>query len=809
MYTRSRLNSKRFILPLGILLITLFSISAFARSGRVIDRVSGQPIANATITFGELKILADAQGKFEIPETAADVTCTVSHVGYLSRSISINNDSELIIALDQTEQQLDDILVTAQRTDRTVARTPKTTYRTSSTDIDKSGAQTATDAIRTLPGVAMTDAGTFRARPVLRGLYGSRLLVLVDGERQNDLREVSDFAGVSLSLVDVNEIDRVEVVSGSTSPLYGSDAMGGVINVITNRAGYSSELRPMGTYSGRYSSTDEQQSHRLEFGVQSPDWYLSGAGSWRETGRNYRPPTGWQNESGYEIFNSAAYDKIRTRTGKDYADFGLVNTGAEIKNADLRLGARLSTTSRLEADLGMYEAGNIGYPGVPNDSTPFFFSYPQHDRRNGSLSYVNDKIGGAFGRFESKLYVQQVEKEFFTDFLGSLRIPTGPGGPTIVPLTASSRTEVTKVGLNIQQEQGSNDGGFHATYGIEGWTEKYHGNVKEVTLLDFSFPGPPDMTTTEFRASVPESRWNSAGIFTRSNFDLGIVTIEAGARADFFSVKTTPTSGYVDDDDLLLPGADDKYSSLTGSLGAMLPVSEGVSVYSTIGTAYRVPNTVERFFYGSASGRNVRPNADIKPERSYSLETGFKGVQPSFSYALIGFYNSYDNFVQLRSIGSNLWQYQNVQDATIYGGEMLIEGRLQIGFYGDLGISYQHGDTKADGDKQPLFVAPFTATLSLGWRESQRSTYFELSSRLLADQDRVSNSTALDDVATKGFAVFNLSGGIRLFEQVHASVAVNNLFDELYSEPFNARGPDNPIPESGRNFVFSLKADVF
>ena len=76
------------------------------------------------------------------------------------------------------------------------------------------------------------------------------------------------------------------------------------------------------------------------------------------------------------------------------------------------------------------------------------------------------------------------------------------------------------------------------------------------------------------------------------------------------------------------------------------------------------------------------------------------------------------------------------------------------------------------------------------------------------DQNRIPDVTYLDDIASKGFTVVNVGAGIKLYDSIRLSLAVNNLFDEIYSEPFNGRSPDNPLPEPGRNFIISVFAEL-
>ena len=127
------------------------------------------------------------------------------------------------------------------------------------------------DLFRNVPGVEINDAGPFRTRPVIRGVFGNRVLVLVDGERLNNTRQSSP-AGAQLSLVDIGQVERVETLYGPGAVLYGSDALGGVINIITKSPITESapeSFKPRGSAEVRYSTVDEQKKGRLELGGEN------------------------------------------------------------------------------------------------------------------------------------------------------------------------------------------------------------------------------------------------------------------------------------------------------------------------------------------------------------------------------------------------------------------------------------------------------------------------------------------------------------------------------------------------------------
>ncbi len=801
------------ILVLGLFCLAV-SAGAATITGIVVDKATGAPLIGATVTLvnQNRSLATDRSGRFSIMLDAnGGAALSVSHVGYRTvRNLTGSDGTELRVEMEAAASVLDNVVVTANRYEKEAYKTAQPITATGGEEIQTKGYTTVSDVVRAFPGIDMNDAGPFRARPVIRGMFGTRILVLVDGERLNDQRDISSFAGVSMSLVDPNSIERVEVVNGPSSVLYGSDAMGGVINIITRKATFSDKLKPFARYSGRYSSADEQHSNRLEVGVENQRWVSSFGFQYREARKDFQPPDGWNTKADYFVFRPGFYDSLNARTGYDFSKDRLVNSRARVNNYEGKLAYKLTDRQRLDFDMNFFRGNDIGYPGVPNDSTPYLFFYPDHDRDAFSLAYSARGISSRLAKLEAKVYYDKISKNYLTDFLGSLVIPAGPG-MTITPLNVLSHTEVTKVGVNFQELYALGPK-VSLTSGFDYLHEAIDGKVTDVTHYEGFGPFPFDDTT--YGSSVPNNTWNSVGLFASGEVNLEPLLVTAGLRYDNFWINTEKTDGYEDDAGDPLPTESEHYNRVNGSLGLVYSLGRGVNLVANVGTAYRVPNVVERFYFGSASGRETRPNPNVKPERSVSLDYGVKAIHTNVNYSLIGFYSFYNDFTQFQNFDSlfehgsytPLWRYENFEDVRIYGFEGVIEGNLPNGLYGSMNLAYQHGQIKSAD--QPLFVSPIKLGLTGGYRHNKYGAFGEFNMRVVGDQDRVPEVAYLDDVPSKGFTVVNATVGFRPMNQVRLALSANNLFDKLYAEPFNGRNPDNPIPEPGRNFVLSVTASL-
>ena len=680
---------------------------------------------------------------------------------------------------------LGQIVVTASRYEQSSFALPQTVSIATRDMIEREAPQSFSDLLRDMPGVELSDAGPFRTRPVIRGMFGSRVLILVDGEPINNTRE-STFSGAELALLDVDQAERVEVVQGPGSVLYGSDALGGVINIITRKPAStgSGPLGLNGKAELRYSTIDEQRRARLDLGgkVGAFDFLLGGG--FREAS-DYRSPDGAVVNSGLGLADDVNFKS-------DYRFLG---------------------KHRLGIDAIRFRAKDIGYPGTPSAEMPKLF-FPFHDRDKIALEYEVKDLSSHLPSLKATAYYQEQKKEFDSD----LSAPAGPG----MKIVSSSETfsDVKRQGISAQQLISTSKDRF-SMLGFEYYRESIGGSRRSNTTLLLN-----DTTTIfakEDRTStVPKNTLDAIGVFLSNELgirDRSVVTI--GARYDYFRTKTEKTSDYLDT--RLSPPQ--PFESLTqglsaanGSLGIVYKLTDYMNLVGNAATAFRAPNAVERYFYGMASGTEfVIPNYDLRPEKSANTDLGVKLSSANFGGSVSFFQSWFRDFIDLEATGDSVvlspgqsldvWHYVNIEKAQIRGVEAEVDGNLPRNFFGSCNFTYTYGqNTTLD---QPLFVSPFKLVLGLGWRDRSERIRIEGNARYVAEQNRVpkdSRGRFIDRLPTPSFTVLSLGSSLKLFKGQTLAIKVNNLTNKTYSEPYNASSPYNPVLEPGRNLVVSLNS---
>ncbi len=204
-------------------------------SGKISDR-SGEPLAGAAVTIRGMKgsgTMADSEGRYSLllPDNEPH-TITASYIGFMTQSRTVKPDSRLgqDFTLAENPVTLEQVVVTGTRTPKTLMDSPITTRVITDLDIRKSDASNVQDLLQMeLPGIEFSFSMDQQVNINFQGFGGNSVLFLIDGER---------VAGETLDNVDYNRlnldnVERIEIVKGAASSLYGSNAVGGVINLIT------------------------------------------------------------------------------------------------------------------------------------------------------------------------------------------------------------------------------------------------------------------------------------------------------------------------------------------------------------------------------------------------------------------------------------------------------------------------------------------------------------------------------------------------------------------------------------------------
>ncbi len=221
-------------------LISLISFSVNAQSngvpleGRVVDQQTGLAIPGATLFLEEIErgIAADSSGFFRFhPVEPGIYNVVIRSVGYAKTRIEIDHIEGDFHTLFLEPELLfgEEVIITSSPIGRSVQYQPAQSF--SMETLQQNAAPSIGEMLDGSPGVSTRSFGSAPARPVIRGMDGDRILILQNGERMGDLSSTAVDHAVA---IDPLSMDRIEVVRGPASLLYGSSAIGGVVNLFSS-----------------------------------------------------------------------------------------------------------------------------------------------------------------------------------------------------------------------------------------------------------------------------------------------------------------------------------------------------------------------------------------------------------------------------------------------------------------------------------------------------------------------------------------------------------------------------------------------
>ena len=265
--------------------------------------------------------------------------------------------AESVVPAQEKNVRLNEVVVTATKTEKELKDVTQSVTVVTAAELRNSGATNAAEALRTVTGVALTDQGTRGSLATLsiRGASYSQVLVLLDGVRMNSPRD----SGVDLSALPValEDIERIEIVRGSSSALYGADAVGGVVNIITKKP-----VNTVSRISGAYGSHGYDN---LQLGTSSrkSSAYYSVTGS-RETSDGYRLNSDLEQwtvtgRTGYDVSKETSIDLTANYVSKENGAPGSLQYPSPLARQherDLVLGA--SFRSRISKSLDIKISGS-------------------------------------------------------------------------------------------------------------------------------------------------------------------------------------------------------------------------------------------------------------------------------------------------------------------------------------------------------------------------------------------------------------------------------------------------------------------
>jgi hemoglobin/transferrin/lactoferrin receptor protein len=671
-------------------------------------------------------------------------------------------------------QELEQIVVTATRLPVRAFDVPAMAYADSAADVQQLyQSRTLPEALSEVPGVLVQKTSNGQGSPFIRGFTGFRNVLLIDGIRLNN-SVFRDGPNQYWNTVDTYSISRIEVLKGPASVLYGSDAIGGAVNVLSDiPAGASEGLSPRVAY--RYS--DAESSNTIRGDLTYVDAKLRATGGY--TYRNYGDV-----EAGGSV-------GVQPKTGYDEDD----------------------ANARIEYDLTERTALVLGYQYVSQDD-----AWRTHRTIYG-ISWEGTQVGTdrnlTFDQ-ERQLGYAQLRQEDLGAFADTM-------------LASASYQSQSEDQYRIRSNLRSDELGFDVyTTGLWVQFDKQWGRTSLLYGVDY-YSDDVSSYNVEYNANGSIRRVHAQGpVADDATYDLTGVFVQAIVQATPRFAATLAgryTYASVDANEVEDPvtfavySISDDWDNFSGSLRlSFMPVQDGPwMLYAGVSQAFRAPNLSDLTRLDTArSGELETPSPGLKPETYVSWEAGFK-YQGERLAVQAAYFDTNGNDVIIRTPTGNTISGQkevtktNAADSSVNGVEWQLSYRAL-----DALVLYTDGlwidgwqeafpsPTSTQTVKEPIdLLMPTMWRVGGRWTTPVTGLMVDLLAEHASEQDQLSSRDIADTQrippgGTPAYTTLNLRSEWQVRSGLVLSLALDNLTDAEY------RIHGSGVNEPGRNLIASV-----
>ena len=754
-------------------------------SGRITDQKSGNPLSGASIIIHEAKTgaISNEGGYFVSPEIpSGKYLVEINYQGYgtLIQNIEISGKTVLNFTMQETVVEHEEVTVTgvASATRTKLSAQPISIVKRS--DLIQSASTNIIDALsKMVPGVSSLGTGPAISKPIIRGMGYNRVVTVHDGVRQEG-QQWGDEHGIE---VDEYSIQKVEVLKGPASLFYGSDAMAGVVHLITNVA------VERGTISGNVLGTfnDNNGLYGTSANIAG---HLKDGFNWNAYG-TYKNAGDYQNSYDGKVFNSRFNEKnfggyLGINKSWGYSHLLISNFNQHIGIVE---GARDSATGAFLA----FAQTAFEHIATLNDLNSRDMVTPYQQVTHFKIATDNNfKVGT--DRMALNFGYQENKRREFGDI-------TKPNEPDLF--------------FDLQT----------LNYSVQYHISEHHGWMNSIGLTGMY----QQNRNLADRVLIPEYNQFDIGSFfyTKKTFDK--ITLSGGVRADY---RNTIGKEFYKNGVLRFAAFNKNFANISASIGISYSPIDDITWKFNIARGYRAPNVSELASNGAHEGTNRYEYGDnnLKSETTLQIDAGFEINKDHVSFALTGFYNNIQNYIfysKLESVlgGDSLVHFDGnlitafkfrQASASLYG----LEAKLDIHphpfdwlhFENSFSLVAAHFNQSFEGsNKLPFIPSPrLLSVLRANFKKTNgalKNTYCKIEFDNVSSQNRV--FTAYNtETATPGYSLINFGVGSDFTNKgktvFSLHLSLNNLTDVSYQSHLSRLKYTDENYLTGRMGVFNM-----
>ena len=788
----------------------MWTITGFSQNLTIIDE-NNKPVIGASI-FSDLSNYetTDKNGNVSLDKFSRSDTLTIKQYGFKEEKLPKSKLKNTLILLYDNEL-LDEVVISASKFSQKFREVPKKVTQINRSMIEFTNPMTSADLLERGGYVYIQKSQLGGGSPMIRGLSTNRLVLSVDGVRLNNAIFRSGNIHNVISISPMN-IENTEVIMGSASVLYGSDAIGGVMNFYTKKAKLSNDSNPniQININSRYSSASNEKMYHIDFnyglekisflssfsksdfddltmGIHGPSDYL-------------RPNYVTQNSAGDDVLVTNSKPRVQRNTGYSQTNFMQKILYEPNEDLSIDIGIHFSKTGnipRYDRLIRTNENEGLYY-------SEWYYGPQEWLLINSQLTFIPKetkfydelKFGSSFQRFSES----RNSRRFSDSFLKS----------------REEELDIFSLNLDFFKKISENS---NITYGLEMIENKVGSFAKSINISDLS--------ETPISTRYPDnSSLNSLGLYI--NYKTKIIEdvfFQSGVRYSSTVLKSDLSQNNIYYD-FMYENTTLENGAFVGGIG----LSWVRNIYNNwkfnINTAFRSPNIDDLAkVFDSEPGSVVVPNPDLKPERSFGLEFGgyFRtknNIELDFSSYVTYLYNSFirDDFTLSNGVSeiiydgelSQIQALQNSSKSFIYGIEfginMFLNKNFRMKSQHNLIAGYELDDLPFG---MPVrHIPPNYGNFHLIYNNGDFTidTYLNYNSKIsfnnLAESERAKPYMyALDENGnpySPSWMTFNVRSKYSFSKMLNINFTVENITNKLY-RPYSSG-----ISAPGINFIFSL-----
>ena len=681
--------------------------------------------------------------------------------------------------------QSQDVMVTASRSEKALADVNMSVSVITAEDIKRAGSvKGVADLLETtVPGLRVRNDGSQGLdRISMRGEDAFRTLVMVNGQR---ITEQKSMSGAPI-LIDPSQVERIEVIRGPASVLYGSDAIGGAVNIITKKG---ADKPVSATVSVGYDGSADGKDGSASISGSSNGW------NWRlgVAGKDY--------------------DLLDTPIGK------AAHTQFDSKSADAFLSYDIDPNKTIGLTLSHYDL-DFWSGDQERSADEFWVHVPEWKRTRGAVFGEFKNISDTLSRVRIDVSQERNAKKMDNHVVTPAdpsaivnELVTGmPSGieilPQAYPTTVDNFTDNTTdtTALSIQSDWNIADNHFLIVgyeFAYDKLKAKSTSGIKTAADVNVSMPRPPiEVFVPGVGVSVHASNDYEGEQFRHAIFAAMESTLADDWVANYgvrytwvkseMDVHKNPSSVSVS----MMPNrpmngteTSESYDNSKGkavfNAGLSYNGFENLVLRANYSQGYRTPILQELFIDSMMGGRITRANENLKPETSDNFEIGARYQKGGLMVDASAFYSDANDYITAVGQDANMpiYEYQNIAEAKTYGFEM--QSSLRIGNFEPyttvtlLQREYDHGDvtTKKTGTPKAsarVGVRYFTTAMDADWNADFYIVTQTKSEEYIFEEKETSKSG--------GFTTYNLTGGVAFGpdKAYRLDAGIYNIGDKLY-----------------------------